>query len=63
MVVAGEKVNDSYIRFCDLLTLAEEYFAEGDLPAAVGLAQIAVRYIFQEKVFSHRLGWSYFCMR
>lgn len=49
MVLAEKKVNDSYLRFCDLLTLAEEYFAEGNLPAAVGLAQIAVRYILPGK--------------
>lgn len=49
MVAAEGKINDSYNSFCDLLTLAEEYFAKGDLPAAVGLAQIAVRYIFPGK--------------
>lgn len=38
--------NDAYAHFCDLLTLAEEYFAVGDFSAAVGLAQVAARYAF-----------------
>lgn len=44
--VSKEKRNDRYVHFCDLLTLAEEYFADRNIAAAVGLAQIAVRYIF-----------------
>lgn len=46
IVVSKGKCNDGYVRFCDLLTLAEEYFASGDFSAAVGLAQVAVRYAF-----------------
>lgn len=46
IVVSKDKGYDGYVRFCDLLTLAEEYFASGDFSAAVGLAQVAVRYAF-----------------
>jgi hypothetical protein len=35
-------LRDRYARFCELLTLAEEYFAARDFQAAAGLAQIAV---------------------
>ena len=44
-VASKEKCNDNYLQFCDLLVLAEEYFKDGNVPAAVGLAQIAVRYM------------------
>ncbi len=44
-----KNLKDAYVRFCDLLTLAEEYFDAGDLPAAVGLAQIAARHAFPGK--------------
>ena len=37
-------------RFCDLLTLVEEYFAAGNLSAAVRLAQIAARYAYPGNV-------------
>ena len=46
IVVSKKKCNDGYDRFCDLLTLAEECFVSGDFSAAVGLAQVAVRYAF-----------------
>ena len=42
-------LKDAYIRFCDILTMAEKYFEKGDLSAAVGLAQIAVRHVFPGK--------------
>lgn len=45
MAVTGGQFSVSYARFGDLLTLAEEYFVQGDLSAAVSLAQVAVRYI------------------
>jgi hypothetical protein len=45
-VTSNEKCNDSYLQFCDLVALAEEYFKDKNLPAAVGLAQIAARYMF-----------------
>lgn len=38
------RFRDAYSHFSDLLTLAEEYTNKGDLPAAVGLAQVAARY-------------------
>jgi len=38
--------SDSYTRFCDLLTLAEESFAAGDFSTSVRLAQIAARYAY-----------------
>lgn len=41
-----KKCNDSYLQFCNLLALAEEYFEGGNLPGAVGLAQIAARHMF-----------------
>ncbi len=51
-------LGNSYTRFCELLTLAEENVAGGDFSAAVGLAQIAARYAFPGRVGlfgSHRL--------
>ena len=42
-------LRDAYVRFSELLTLAEEYFEAGDLPAAVGLAHIGVLYVFPGK--------------
>jgi hypothetical protein len=38
--------SEAYGRFCDVLTLAEGYFAAGDSVAAVRLAQVAARYAF-----------------
>lgn len=38
------RFKNAYNRFSDLLTLAEEYTAQGDLSAAVGLAHVAARY-------------------
>ncbi|MGJ0484004.1 MAG: hypothetical protein ACR65R_05645 [Methylomicrobium sp.] len=42
--------SDAYVHFCDLLTLAEEYFALGNFSAAVRIAQIAARYAFPGNV-------------
>jgi hypothetical protein len=39
-------LSDAYVRFCNLLALAEECFATGDFAAAAKLAQIAARYAF-----------------
>jgi hypothetical protein len=39
-------LSDSYTKFCDLLTLADEYFAVGDLSTSVRLAQIAARFAY-----------------
>jgi hypothetical protein len=36
-------ISKAYARFCDLLTLSEEYFAAGDYSASAALAQIAAR--------------------
>jgi hypothetical protein len=41
-----KNLRDSYSRYCDLLTMAEEHFAAGDFEVAVALAQIASRYAF-----------------
>ena len=43
-------LNAAYARFCDLLTLVEEYLAAGNLSAAVRLAQIAARYAYPGNV-------------
>lgn len=45
-IASKERCSDNYLQFCDLLELAEEYFEDRNLPAAIGLAQIAVRYMF-----------------
>lgn len=44
--VSKNQLSDRYGHFCDLVTLAENYFSVGNLRGAIGLAQIAVRYIF-----------------
>ena len=43
-------LEDSYGRFGELLTLAENYLSADNCPAAVGLAQIAARYAFPGNV-------------
>lgn len=43
-------LNDAYVRFCDLLTLAEELFAAENFSAAARLAQIAARYAYPASV-------------
>lgn len=45
-----QELKRSYARYCGLLDLAEARVAAGDLPAAVGLAQIAARYAFPGNV-------------
>jgi hypothetical protein len=46
----SKHLNDAYDRFCRLLALAEERAAVGDVPAAIGLAQVAARYTFPGNV-------------
>ena len=43
-------LRQSYSRFCELLTIAETSLSAGDLPAAVGVAQVAARYAFPANV-------------
>ena len=45
-----ERLKERYARYCDLLQLAEEYFAMGNYPASAALAQIAARSAFPDHI-------------